>query len=44
MKIVIEEPGDQEEDQVIFRCREMTPELLRALALLKAQDGLVAYS
>ena len=44
MKIVIEEPGDQEEDQVIFRCREMTPELLRALALFNAQDGLVAYS
>ena len=43
MKIVIEEPGDQEEDQVIFRCREMSPELLRVLALLKTQDGLVAY-
>lgn len=43
MKIVIEEPQEQEEDQIIFKCRQMTPELLRILAMLKAQDSLVAY-
>lgn len=43
MKIVIEEPADSSEDEVIIRCHEMTPELLRILALLKAQDALIAY-
>lgn len=43
MKIVIEEPRDGEEDQIIIKCRHMTAELLRVLALLKAQDALVAY-
>lgn len=43
MKIVIEESHDGEEDQIIVKCRHMTAELLRALALLKAQDVLVAY-
>lgn len=42
MKIVIEEPQEFEEDQVVFRCREMTPELLQIIARLKAQEGLVA--
>ena len=43
MKIVMEEPQDGEEEQIIIKCRRMTPELLRALALLKAQDTLIAY-
>ena len=43
MKIVIEEPQGVEEDQIIFKCREMTPELLHIIALLKTHDGLVAY-
>lgn len=43
MKIVIEEPQGVEEDQIIFKCREMTPELLHIIALLKTNDGLVAY-
>lgn len=43
MKIVIEEPQDGEEEQIIIKCREMTTELLHILALLKAQDTLVAY-
>lgn len=43
MRIVIEEPGEGDEDQVIFRCRRMTPQLLRALALLKAQEEFVVY-
>lgn len=43
MKIVIEEPQAHEEDQIIFKCRQMTPELLRVVSMLKAQDALVAY-
>lgn len=43
MKIVIEELQCGEEDQIIVKCRQMTPELLHVLALLKAQDMLVAY-
>lgn len=43
MKIIIEEPLDTEEEQIIVKCRQMNPELLRVLALLKAQDALVAY-
>lgn len=43
MRIVIEEPQDGEEEQIIVKCNQMTPELLRVLALLKAQDALVAY-
>ena len=43
MKIIIEEPPDGEEEQVIFRCRQMTPEIIRIVALLKAQDALIAY-
>jgi DNA-binding LytR/AlgR family response regulator len=39
----MEEPPEGEEEQIIIRCRRMTPELLRALALLKAQDTLIAY-
>ena len=41
MKIIIEEPKESEEEQIIFRCREMTPELLQIIARLKAQEGLV---
>jgi DNA-binding LytR/AlgR family response regulator len=43
LKIVIMEPQDNEEDQIIFKCRSMTPELLRIIARLKAQNSLVAY-
>lgn len=43
MKIVIEELQCGEEDQIIVKCRQMTPELLRVFALLKSQDMLVAY-
>ena len=44
MKIIITEPQDNEEEQIIFKCRSMTPELLRFIARLKAQDVLVSYS
>lgn len=43
MKIVIEEPQDVEEEEIIIKCRKMTPELLRVLALLKTQEALIAY-
>lgn len=43
MKIVIEEPQGSEEEQVIIRCHQMTPELLHIIALLKMQDGLIGY-
>ena len=43
MKIVIEEPQGGEEEQIIVKCRKMSPELIRVLALLKAQDTLIAY-
>ena len=43
MKIVITEPHDGEEEQIICKCHQMTPELLRIIAVLKAQDALIAY-
>jgi len=43
LKIVIEEPQGGEEEQIIVKCRKMSPELIRVLALLKAQDTLIAY-
>lgn len=43
MKIVIEELQDGEEDIIIIKCRQMTDDLLRVLAMLKAQDTLIAY-
>ena len=41
MKIIIEEPKEAEGEQVIVRCREMTPELHKIVARLKAQEELV---
>ncbi len=43
LRIIIEELQHGEEDQIIVKCRRMTPELLRMLAMLKAKDMLVAY-
>lgn len=43
MKIVIEELQDGEEERIIIKCREMSDELLRVLALLKSQGALIAY-
>lgn len=43
MKIIIEEPVDSG-DEVIIRCREMTDEVLRMIAMLKGNTHkLVAY-
>lgn len=43
LKIVIEEPQEFEEDQVIIKCHQMTSELLHIIALLKMQNGLIGY-
>lgn len=43
LKIVIEEPQGSEEEQVIIKCHQMTPELLHIITLLKMQDGLIGY-
>lgn len=43
MRIIIEEPAEGEEEQIVIRCREMSPEILRAIALFKSQDTVVAY-
>jgi len=44
LKIVIEEPQDGEEEQIIVKCHQMSLELLRVLTLLKAQNALIAYN
>jgi DNA-binding LytR/AlgR family response regulator len=43
MKIIIEKPMDNEEESIVFKCRQMSPEMLRIISLLKMQDALVAY-
>ena len=45
MKILIEEPHHNEEDQIIIKCRNLSPEVLRLLNVIKMQDGmLIAYT
>ncbi|WP_228725136.1 LytTR family DNA-binding domain-containing protein [Caproicibacter fermentans] len=43
LRIVIEEPKEGEEEQILIRCREMSPEILRAISIFKSQDAMVAY-
>ncbi|HOO27538.1 MAG TPA: LytTR family DNA-binding domain-containing protein [Lachnospiraceae bacterium] len=43
LRITIEELQGEEEEEVIIKCRKMTPELLRIISRLKAQDALIAY-
>lgn len=43
MKITIEELRDGGEEEIIIKCRDITPELLRIVSQLKASDALVAY-
>ena len=44
MKIIIEEPTEQEEDKVIIRCRELDENLLRLIQGLKMnQDTIIAH-
>ena len=41
MKIIIENPKDGEEEQIIVKCHAISPELLKALNALKAQDDML---
>jgi DNA-binding LytR/AlgR family response regulator len=44
LKIVIEEPQHGEEDQIIIKCRNIDPELLRFLTAYKSKaQALIAY-
>lgn len=43
LKIVIEEPREGEEEQVIFRCHELTADVLRIISVIKEQESLIAY-
>lgn len=43
LKITIEELQDDEEEEILIKCRSMTPELLRVISQLKALDALIAY-
>jgi DNA-binding LytR/AlgR family response regulator len=38
LKIIIEEPRDNEDEQVIVRCRHITPEVSRLLNMLKSRE------
>jgi len=43
MKIIIEEPKDGDEDQIIVKCRNLSPEIFQLLSKLKPQELLIAY-
>ena len=44
LKIIIEKPLDGEEEQIVVRCNNISPELLSVLNTLKAQGNLlIAY-
>ena len=41
MKIIIEKPHDGEEEQIIVKCHNISPELFNALNAMKAQGNLL---
>lgn len=43
MNILIEQPRDGEEDQVVIRCRNMTGDILRAIELLRQPETVFGY-
>jgi len=43
MKITILEPNIGEENEIILKCRELSPEIVQLLNMLKAQGSLIAY-
>lgn len=43
MKIIIEDIQEGEEEQIIVKCRQMTPELHRLISRLKPKSALIAY-
>ena len=43
LKITIEELQGDGEEEIILRCRGMTPELLRMISQINVQNALIAY-
>ena len=43
MKIIIQEPKSGEEDEIIIKCRNISPEIMQLLNKLKTQELLIAY-
>lgn len=43
MKIIIEDLREDEEEQIIIKCHQLTPEINRLISSLKSQDSLIAY-
>lgn len=41
LKIIIEEPRDGEEEQIIIKCHNISPELLNVLNMVKTQGSLL---
>lgn len=45
MKIIIEEPGEGEEEQVIIKCAELSDDILRLLSNIKAHnEAVIGYN
>lgn len=43
MKITIEDIQLGEEEQIIVKCHQMTPEILHFLSVIKSMDALIVY-
>ncbi|MCL2527893.1 MAG: LytTR family transcriptional regulator [Defluviitaleaceae bacterium] len=43
MKIIIEIPKDGDEDEIIVRCRNLSPEIVQMLNKIRPQELLIAY-
>jgi len=43
MKIIIQEPKDGDEDEIIVKCHNLSPEIIQLLNKLRPQDLLIAY-
>lgn len=43
MKIIIQDPRDGEEDEIIVKCRTISPEIVQLLNRLKTQGLLIAH-
>lgn len=40
MRIIIEEIADHEEEQIVIRCKKLTPKISRAIEELRSQDSI----
>ena len=43
MKIIIQQPNEGEEDEIIVKCRDINPEIVQLLNKLRNQGLLIAY-